>query len=44
MGYNKKAVYVSIEVLYNKFGQITVKRRFFNVNNLSFIRYINGGS
>jgi len=44
MGYNKVCVFIFIEILYNKFGQITVKRRFLNLRNSSFIRYIKEGS
>jgi len=44
MGINKKNHFFGIEIIYNNFGQIRLKKRFLNISTLYFYRYILRGS
>lgn len=40
MGINQKNYFFSVEIIYNNFGQVRLKKRFLNSSTLYFYRYI----
>jgi hypothetical protein len=40
----KKNIYLSREILFNKYGQILFKKRFISKKGIKFYRFISGGS